>query len=119
MTILCSLMSKDQFGAVAEMIVDNWEWEIQQTRPKQRRLQEFLQSKAWQETFIHCFLILKDQFGAVDSIVTENWDWETQQTETKQKRLQDFQKSTQFQQEIITLSLLMKREVFGCVDAME
>src|SRR3990167_1727894 len=113
-------MLKGQFGPVAEMIVDNWEWEIQQTRPKQRRLQEFLQSKAWQETFIHCFLILKDQFGAVDSIVTENWDWETQQTETKQKRLQDFQKSTQFQQEInLTLSLLMKMEVFGCVNAMQ
>src|SRR3990167_11533665 len=92
---------------------------IQRTRPKQRRLQEFLQSKAWQEdTFIHCFLILKDQFGAVDTMLKDNWDWETTQTETKQKRLQDFQESTQFQQEIITLILLMKREVFGCVDTI-
>src|SRR3990167_5622699 len=29
-----SWMLKDQFGAVAEMIMDNWDWEIQRTRAK-------------------------------------------------------------------------------------
>src|SRR3990167_8657002 len=100
-------MLKDQFGAVAEMIKDNWDWEIKRTRAKQRRLQDFLQSKAWQEEpFIHCFLILKDQFGPADTMAMDNWDWEIQKSEVKQRELQDFQKSAKYQEDIITLFLL-------------
>src|SRR3990167_10728112 len=44
MTILCSLMSKDQFGVVEAMHMDNWEVETQQTEAKQKELQDFQKS---------------------------------------------------------------------------
>src|SRR3990167_2106981 len=110
MTILCSLMSKDLFGAVEAMHMDNWEAETQQTEAKQKELQDFQKSHpSLPFSSLHFFWMLKGQFGPVDKMVVDNWDWETQQTEAKQKRLQDFQESTQYQQDIITLSLLMKR----------
>src|SRR3990167_6822495 len=106
-------MSKDLFGAVEPMEMDNWE--VETTEAKQKELQDFQKSHpSLPFTSLHFFWMLKGQFGLVDTMVMENWDWETTQTETKQKRFQDFQESTQFQQEIITLILLMKREVFGC-----
>src|SRR3990167_6606866 len=73
----CSLIVKDQFGAVGTMQMVNWDWETQRTETKQKRFKDFLQSNQWQEDVtMHCFLIVKDQFGAVGTMEMETYLWQ-------------------------------------------
>src|SRR3990167_7163459 len=113
----CSLIVKDQFGAVGTITLVNWDWETQGTETKQKRFKDFLQSNQWQEDItIHCFLIVKDLSGAVGTIKLVDWDWETQGTETKQNRFKDFLQSNQWQEERIFQCLWTSKAMFGFVD---
>src|SRR3990167_7583388 len=75
----CSLIVKDQFGAVGTITLVNWDWETQGTETKQNRFKDFLQSNQWQEECIsQCLWTSKAMFGFVEGIAVENWGWATQ-----------------------------------------
>src|SRR3990167_1759109 len=102
----CSVIVKDQFGAVGTMKMVDWDWETQGTETKQKRFKDFLQSNQWQEECIgQCLWTSKAMFGFVDRIAMENWGWATQH------------KSIRLRKTTIFLELLLLQEgilIFQC-----
>src|SRR3990167_10252331 len=119
MTILCSLMLKDLFGAVEAIQMDNWEAETQQTEAKQKELQDFQKSHpSLPSATLHFFWMLKDQFGLVAEMIGDNWDWDIQRTRPKQRRLQEFLQSKAWQEDTFIHCFLILKDQFGPVDTM-
>src|SRR3990167_7277558 len=102
----CSLIVKDQFGAVGTINMVNWDWETQGTETKQKRFKDFLQSNQWQEEGIfQCLWTSKAMVGFVEGIRKENWGWATQH------------KSIRLRKTTIFLELLLLQEgmlIFQC-----